>query len=167
MDTAVIVWVEWYQRLPTTLQVIWPFWLIAGVVLVAVSAAVPAQKSPVGVIERPAAGATVSSPVQLAGSISDLPKGHSLWLAVRKGDRFWPKPPALTPAYGKWIGTVTEESTFTGSTLSIVLVAASPAATTSLHQWFKGGRSGTHFPGLSASEIKGLEILTEVPVLLK
>lgn len=160
-----IAWLDWYPRLPLWLQIVWPIWVIIGVILTSISAVVLAQQVPSGAIESPAPGSTVRSPIVVTGTISNLQNGHSLWLAVKKGDRIWPKQPPFEASAGKWSTTLVEESTSKGVSFSVALVAATPPATVFLHQWFKGGPTGTHFPGILA-ETKGLTVLAESQLIL-
>lgn len=156
-------WFKTFPDFPFWLQLSWVAWASAGIILFAVSANVAAQKPPVGKIEMPPQGQAVPRTFQASGSISNLPKGHSLWLAVLVGDLLWPREPKITPTAGKWFSTVSEGGNPPGGRFSVVLLATTPSATADLEKWFKRG----DFSGIPRHKIRGMLVLDEVPLALQ
>ena len=156
-------WVPTISRFPGWLQACWVAWTVAGIVLFVLSVNVVAQKLPVGKIEGPQQGQAVTRTFQVNGIISDLPQGHSLWLAIQVGDLIWPKEPKITPTAAKWFATISEGGSPPNGRFSVVLLATSPSATTELEKWFRRG----DFAGISKHKIPGMTALDEVPLKLQ
>lgn len=148
-----------FPELPGWIQISWLLWFGLGLVLTAYSWNLLAQRPPAGTIDTPTPNSVVTPSFSVAGTITDLPKGSTLWVAIRKGDLIWPKEPKVIAATTKWVYTVTEGSTPSGGRFSVLLLATTPAATSTLERWFKG----PSFPGIAVGATPGLTILAEAP----
>jgi hypothetical protein len=133
---------------------------VFGIILLAVSIHLIPQKPTVGKIEKPHYNQEVPRLVYIQGTINHLPKSHSLWVAVQKGELFWPKLPKITPTKSKWASTLFEDGTPPKGRFSVVLLSATPSANEELEKWINDG----DYSGIPKNKIPGVVVLDDVSV---
>ncbi|HYE91358.1 MAG TPA: hypothetical protein VEA38_10075 [Terriglobales bacterium] len=164
---------EAFRRLPEWLQRGWLVWWLAGFVLffltvrLAESAPEPITLTPEarGRITHPLSGAWVPRQVLIRGSL-DVPVGEHAYIAVRDGDRLWPKGARLGVSRGAWEAEIVERSDPRDGMFSVVLFAVNETGRARLDAWLAQGHTTVTGPGLQPTELAGFRELDQVSVQL-
>lgn len=116
-----------------------------------------------GTIDEPRSGSHVKRTFDCSGKIHGYRRGESLWLAVEKSGRFWPKEGRVIPhaKTGKWTATVFEDGRQEQFDLSLYVVTRSADA--QIEEWLETGRNTDSYPGLLST--KGMRRLARVEQL--
>jgi hypothetical protein len=101
-----------------------------------------------GQIITPKEGQEVIERIDARGTISSLPEGSHLWLAVRKGSLIWPKEPEVFIAGTSWSATIYEGGTPSGGKFTLVLYIVDSKGHTEIGEWLQIGNATSSFPGL-------------------
>ena len=113
----------------------------------------------IGTIGRPRRG-TVGSQFPTSGTAKLGPSAIA-WLAVQKGNLFWPKEPGILES-GRWKRVVFEGGP--PGSLDLVLIAVSRDTDRAIRAWLEDGKRTGSFPGLLLSDY---EVLDTVRLTLK
>ena len=101
-----------------------------------------------GEIHTPSEGQTIGAQFAAAGTI-DLPSGAVGWLAVRKGNLYWPKEPAINRS-GSWQITVFEGGP--RGRFDLVLIAVVSGTDREINGWFNRALDTGSYPGMTLAD---------------
>jgi len=116
-----------------------------------------------GSILAPKEGDFVEGVYEARGTVKDLPKGYVLWIAVRKGENFWPKNKAFIVGGKKWTATVDESATRPGGSYSLVLFAVDAPGQIEILDWYRINEESHIWPAMRGG-IPGATALASVTV---
>ncbi|HEX7058663.1 MAG TPA: hypothetical protein VF176_02300 [Solirubrobacterales bacterium] len=103
---------------------------------------------PVGTITFPRDGAHVNPTLMTEGMLANIPDEDRVWLAVRVGNRFYPKPPEINPNETHWSREFVEAGQLPEERFSLVLLRVSSEGQDQLEDWLASGASTGSFEGL-------------------
>lgn len=119
-----------------------------------------------GKIKRPKSGVTLHHEyVQVTGTLSFVPRGYRVWLAVKIGDRYWTKRPEIEPSPVNW----TREVVKTGPAsedFSLVLLQVDAKGQCTIESWYRYGQTTGSYPGLRLSDFSGAVVVDKVEDLI-
>ena len=113
-----------------------------------------------GQITLPINGYQVAPRFKIEGTISNLPDGYHLWIAVRKGNLMWPKEPEAFVIGTNWGTTISENSR---GEYSLILLAVNSDGHNNIMEWIRIGNETSHFPGYIS--IPGSQSLCSITVV--
>ena len=119
-----------------------------------------------GSILAPKDGDQVNGVYKVKGTVKDLPAGHVLWIAVRKGKNFWPKDKAFIVGGKKWTANVDESATRPGGSYSLVLFSVDSKGQTEISDWYRINEERHSWPAMVGG-IRGATALDMVDVRRK
>lgn len=119
-----------------------------------------------GSILAPKDGDLVDGVYEAKGTVKDLPKGHVLWIVVRKGKNFWPKEKAFIVGGKKWTANVDESATRPGGSYSLVLFSVDSKGQSEISDWYRINEERNSWPAI-VGEIKGANALDMIKVRRK
>ena len=153
-------WAHFFPRLSGWVRAHWVALFVVGIILLVLGIHLIPQKPTVGKIEKPHYNQDVPCLIYVQGTINHFSKGHSLWLAVQKGELFWPKLPKIIPTKSKWKSTLFENGTPPCGRFSIVLLSTTPSANDELEKWINDG----DYSGIPIHKIPGIVVLDDVAI---
>jgi len=119
-----------------------------------------------GKILVPKSGDTVDAVYEAKGIVKDLPVGNALWIAVRKGNNYWPKEKALVIGGKKWTASINESATRLGGPYSLVLLSVGPKGQIEISDWYRIAEERNIFPAM-VDGVKWAMVLDMVEVRRK
>jgi hypothetical protein len=145
----------------------WAAVVVAGGTVVAALVNRPAAPSPAvqGRITAPLSGRKVPSVFTVEGTLSAIPRGRHVWVAVKIGNSLWPKDPEITAAHQRWNLELDQSASPSGGRFSLVLIMVDKKGQSFIENWLEDGRKGKGYPGIS--DIPGASQLDVVSDLIR
>jgi len=110
-----------------------------------------------GQILHPLDGSIVGSRFKVSGTLGDVAEGWHVWIAVKRGNLFWPKEPEIEPdENGNW-EMIAYEGGSPGE-LQVSLLLVDEPGHKRILDWFADSNSTGRFPGLSLNELDAKEL---------
>lgn len=116
-----------------------------------------------GEILTPKEGESLNGVYEAEGTVRDLPAGHVLWLAVRKGKNFWPKDKAFVADGKKWTANIDESATQSGGSYSLVLFSVDQKGQAEIADWYRINDEQQSWPAMVGG-INGGQALDSIKV---
>ena len=110
--------------------------------------AITGEKSPAGKILAPRSCAQVAQVFIANGSLSAIPEGHHVRIAVQRSGLFWPKDPELPAQDQRWSLQIRESGS--GRRFSLALLLVDDKGDKQISEWFDAGQDNGDYPGLEA-----------------
>jgi len=110
--------------------------------------AITGERPPAGKILAPKSCALVAQLFTVNGSLSAIPEGHHVRLAVQRSGLFWPKDPELPAQDQRWRLQIRESGS--GRRFSLALLLVDDKGHEQISEWFEAGQDNGDFPGLEA-----------------
>jgi hypothetical protein len=82
------------------------------------------------------------------GMFANVPDEDRVWLAVRVGNRFYPKPPEINPNETHWSRELVEAGQLPEGRFSLVLLRVGSEGQGQIEDWLARGASTGSFEGL-------------------
>ena len=108
--------------------------------------AIKGKKSPAGKILAPKSNAQVAQLFTVNGSLSAIPEGHHVRIAVQRSGLFWPKDPELPAQDQRWRLQIRESGS--GRRFSLALLLVDKEGNKQISEWFEIGLQNGDYPGL-------------------
>jgi hypothetical protein len=89
----------------------------------------------VGEITMPLAGASVSSPVFVMGTLKNIPQDHAVYVAVERGEMIWPQEPLISPLDRRWSVSIGLKGIEPGEPFQLALICVEPGAQQKITRW--------------------------------
>jgi len=115
-----------------------------------------------GQITSPSNGDQVPPRYEVAGTISNLPSGYHLWVAVRRGNLLYPKEPESFVAGTNWDTTISEGGK---GRYRLVLLVVDSKGHRDIKDWLRVGNETSHFPGKES--IPGCKAIHAISVIAR
>ena len=101
-----------------------------------------------GQINRPADGQTVARSFEVSGALSQVPRGHHVWIASRIDGLLYPMEPEIPAHDGRFAQEVADTAGVLEGAFSLALVLVSAKGQREIDYWLLVGALGDGFPGL-------------------
>lgn len=110
---------------------------------------IPEEKPSKGQILYPESGQRLPRTFTVEGTLSDIPPGHHIWVAVQIGNLLWPKEPEIPSKDHHWSQQIVEGGSPPGGWLSLALLMVDATGNQMIEGWIRRGRSTGDWPGLN------------------
>lgn len=116
-----------------------------------------------GKISIPRNNVSVERNFLASGELENIPRNHSIWLAVEKENLIWPKKPTISPNDKRWSKMIEENSIPLGETFSLSLLCVSPKAQAIIEHWLEQCSLKGEYPGLrEIEEVSRLDVVNNI-----
>jgi hypothetical protein len=103
---------------------------------------------PAGKILAPKSGEQVTQEFTVEVSLSAIPPGHHVWIAVQVGNLLWPKDPEVPAQTQRKTYPIREFGT-PGERFSLALLMVDAAGNDQILAWFENGQKTGSYPGFT------------------
>ena len=107
---------------------------------------IPKHVQSFGSIDNPSVGGAVDPQFLVSGRISLAKDEQHGWVAVKKGQSYWPKEPPINVRSGKWEMTVYEGGV--SGNFELVLLAVENETNDRIQKWFYNGLRTGKYPSM-------------------
>lgn len=126
------------------------------------------EKAPdaVGKITMPMNGSGVSSPLMVMGELKNVPKDHTVYVAVERGEMIWPQEPQISALDRRWSISIGLKGIEPGEPFQLALICVSPEAKRRFDRWFAQNNVRREPMGLSRPDgAFKLDIVSQLSLL--